>query len=751
MSWTNVRLIFLRELRDQLRDRRTLFTIAVLPLVLYPLMGMAMLQIAQFRREHPAKIWVIGSAGLPEDPVLIHENNFAPELMDEGAADSIKMRIDAKPTVPLKKLAAKAEKEIHDGNYDAVLYFPPDFAAELSRFQTELKSRTGSETGDDATEAADVDKLPAPLLYVNTASDKSRIAQARIEAVLSRWRESIVKQSLVRNRIPVAVTKPFVFKNNDVAHEVSRRAAFWSKILPFVVLVWALTGAFYPAIDLCAGEKERGTLETLLSSPAGRNEIVIGKLMTVMAFSVATSVLNMISMGFTGLFFMNQMQQFDAAGAFQIGPPPVAAMGWLLVCLPPVSALFSALSLAIAAFARSSKEGQYYLMPLLLITMPLMLLPMLPAASLDLGTSLIPVTGMMLLLRLLMEGQFSEALPFVPTVFGVTIVCSLLAVRWAIAQFQNESVIFSASERWGLGLWLRHLVRDRGDTPTFGEAIMCGVLLLMIRFFGSLVTPMPDSWNGFAISTVITLVALLATPALLMAIMLTRKPRKTLMLNAPRPLVLPAVAVLAVCIHPAAMLLTTLVHRLYPLSNDVAAQLGQIQGIFEEAPSIWMVLLVLAVTPAICEEIAFRGFILSGLRHMGHKWAAIIISSIFFGAAHGVLQQSITACLVGVVIAFLAIHSGSLFTGMLFHLIYNSMSLVLSLKGPELLEQYPVLQWVLRQEGAGCMYQWYVIVLGAFAAVGILLWFRKLPFERTAEEELRHALDHPNNNAVAMK
>ena len=76
-----------------------------------------------------------------------------------------------------------------------------------------------------------------------------------------------------------------------------------------------------------------------------------------------------------------------------LGPPPLAPMLWLVVALVPMSALFSALSLAVAAFARSSKEGQYYLMPLLLISLPLMMLPMLPAAELDLGTALIPLTG----------------------------------------------------------------------------------------------------------------------------------------------------------------------------------------------------------------------------------------------------------------------------------------------------------------------------------------------------------------------
>ena len=103
--------------------------------------------------------------------------------------------------------------------------------------------------------------------------------------------------SFVESNIPIAATQPFTVVNTDVAAEGSRQAAVWSKILPFIVLVWALTGAFYPAIDLCTGEKERGTLETLLCSPALRSEIVCGKLMTVILFSFATALLNLISMG----------------------------------------------------------------------------------------------------------------------------------------------------------------------------------------------------------------------------------------------------------------------------------------------------------------------------------------------------------------------------------------------------------------------------------------------------------------------
>ena len=97
--------------------------------------------------------------------------------------------------------------------------------------------------------------------------------------------------------------------------------SLWSKVLPFVLLIWALTGAFYPAIDLCAGEKERGTLETLLSSPAERSEIVMGKLFTIMTFSIATAVLNLAGMALTGKFLMSQFSGIPGMVSAMVNVP----------------------------------------------------------------------------------------------------------------------------------------------------------------------------------------------------------------------------------------------------------------------------------------------------------------------------------------------------------------------------------------------------------------------------------------------
>src|SRR5262245_5871639 len=377
MFWSNVKLIFLRELRDQLRDRRTLFAVVVLPLLLYPLLGMLIFQVQQFLKEHTSKIRIVTAAELPDQPRLIDSGKLAAEY---GDARQIEIDIVSSPGKTLEELKAQSQADIQLGLCDAVVYFPPDFAQQLERI------RAGENTS------------PETQIIFDAARDKSRVAKQRIEAALLHWRNSLGESNLQASNLSAFAARPFDVKQTDVAPAVRRRAALWSKILPFIVMIWALTGAFYPAIDLCAGEKERGTLETLLSSPAARGEIVWGKLLTVMTFSIATAVLNLAAATAMATFTIGQLKKMGGANLpLDIGPPPLAALAWLGLALVPISALFSALSLAVAAFARSSKEGQYYLMPMLMISLPLMMLPMLPATELDLGYALIPLSGLMLL------------------------------------------------------------------------------------------------------------------------------------------------------------------------------------------------------------------------------------------------------------------------------------------------------------------------------------------------------------------
>ena len=385
----------------------------------------------------------------------------------------------------------EARLQVQAGRYDAALYFPPNFAERLGYFRRAIEDRARNGQGENAAASEDLFTMPKPEIIYSTANEKSQIAFTRLSEVLRQWTELIGKKNLEAGGLPAETVKPFTLVSADVAKESGfRGAAVWSKILPMLLLLWTLTGAFYPAVDLCAGEKERGTLETLLSSPAQRSEIVLGKLLTIMLFSVVTAVLNLVSVGVTVWVSLSHFKI--------LGPPPLLSAVWLLAALLPISALFSALCLALAAFARSTKEGQYYLMPLLLVTMPLVILPMSPGMELNLGNSLIPITGVMLLLRSLLEGHYLPALQYSPVVIGVTLSACILAIRWAVDQFNSESVLFRESERLDLALWLRHLLRDRRATPSMAGAVFCAMVIILCHFFIGFSITQPGDFAGFA-------------------------------------------------------------------------------------------------------------------------------------------------------------------------------------------------------------------------------------------------------------
>ncbi len=729
MNWRNVKLILAREVRDQLRDRRTLFMIAVLPLLLYPLLGMSLFQILQFRRDHATRVLVVGEPELPGLPALLEKNRFARDLFperDPAARDLLEVT-SAESQGPIE-----ARREMQEGGYDVVVYFPRDFGDRLQAFRQRLMADRSSGADPPADK-----EVPPINIYSNKAQEKSEIAHRRVFEVLEHWRELVGRQNLLDSQLPATAARPFELEVVDLAGQDQQKAVIWAKMLPFVLFLWALTGAFYPAVDLCAGEKERGTLETLLSSPAQRSEIVWGKLLTIILFSIATAVLNMASLGITGSMVMSQIPN--------LGPPPLAALGWLLVALVPMAALFSALCLALAAFARSTKEGQYYLMPLVLVTMPLTILPMSPGVELNFGNALIPITGMVLLLRTVLEGEYAQALPYVPIAAGVTLLCCLLAIRWAADQFNTESVLFRESERWDINLWFKHLLRDRDETPSVSEAVFCGVLILIIRFFMSFALRAPGSFRDFAVLAITTELVVIATPALMMTVMLTRSPAKTLLLRMPPLLAVPAAAVLAIVMHPLVHGLADLVKKLYPISETLQKQLEQMVG---KPDNVWLALLAIAIVPAICEELAFRGFILSGLRHLGHKWRAIAVSSLFFGITHAIFQQSIVACLLGAVIGYLAVQTGSLLPGIAFHMLNNTLAVV----GSDLFARVDRggrwLHWFVENSEKGLVFHTPMLIASALVSAAVLLWFRRLPYARSAEESLQEAIEQQSAQAV---
>jgi sodium transport system permease protein len=509
----------------------------------------------------------------------------------------------------------------------------------------------------------------------------------------------------------------------DSASTSQKQAFVWSKILPMILLVWALTGAFYPAVDLCAGEKERGTLETLLISPASRRELVWGKLLTVMSFSVVTALLNLMSMMVTTSFvFQHFSHTAQGSTLGSLGPISPELVVWLVLLVLPMSAMFSALAMAVASLARSTKEGQYYLMPLMLVGFPLVMLSVLPGMTLSAGTSMIPITGAILLSRSLMDGEYGSAMIYLPSVLSMTALCCLLAIRWAVRQFENESVLFSEVDKTNFKHWFVRIWLQRTTHPSATESLVGGLAILVALFFGRLAMGTTRmEWRPVAISTFVIQVGILLGPTLIMAIILTRSVNKALRWNLPRWDDLLVCSLLAVAFHPTYVRIAEIVHRAYPVGPETLEALRQFDGLLATVP-LWAVLAIFALLPALCEELAFRGFVFAGLLENKGVLRAIVGSSLLFGMSHGVLQQSICATLMGLVLGWLAYRTGGIACTFAFHFLHNAISMTLASSGARGQGVPPWLAWALDGQGGAILYTPFWTHVSLAVSLVLLVW-----------------------------
>lgn len=554
-------------------------------------------------------------------------------------------------------LAPEDEDALEDNRVDLILQASPEFFRALEHEERARLLDSQPPLGRPEVQAR-----------VRRDEDSSRLAMQRLKPILDEWKIALKSTRLSRRGLDAAFDRPFEFREPEIRSNEPRSIFdLMIRIFPFMLVIWSLAGALYPAVDICAGEKERGTMETLLITPAGREEIVVGKFLTIWVFSAASALLNLASMGFTTSFFGSQ---------FLGGAIPISALLWSVLLALPLSALFSAISLAIGAYARSSKEGQYYLMPMFLLTMPLIFMTLAPGVELNPYYSLVPITGVALLMHKLMAAQTFMDVPwlyFIP-VLGPICLYVFLALKWAIDQFHREEVLFREAERLDLRLWLRHWLRDKEITATTGQAFFCFGLILALRWFSMGL----GRHLSIIVHTGVVQLGFVAAPALFMAILLSKRPTAALHLR-PSPIRWFGVAALIslLLLPPMVEFAMSLFQRFPHLERMLEERhplLMELRNLVGDAPP-WTYFLVFAILPAICEELAFRGYILNGLLKRFRPRSAILLTSFLFALFHMNVFQFLPAFFLGVILGLLTVRSRSLFPAMIFHFLYNAVLL----------------------------------------------------------------------------
>lgn len=411
MNWKAIFVVYRKELRDQLRDRRTIISTIVIPTVVMPLImfgfGTVMSKIIRQAKDEATTVMVLNAAG-------------APELVKTMKAD---------PKFRIVPEAADYKQRIANKKLRVALDLPPDFDAAIARGEA---PKVG-------------------VLYYE-GEIKSGIGAGDVEAFLRKQREAILGQRIKDRGLPVEFAKPFEMARQNVAPPEKVGGATLGGFIPYLIIILCFSGAMYPAMDLTAGEKERGTMETLMCSPTGRINIVLGKFLTVLTASVATIVCSMTSMAVTGSLTSKVFMSGANTGAAMAGKSASAAAtlpsfdpaGFVGVfaMVAPVAILFAALLLTVSLFAKSYKEAQSYAGPMILLAIIPAVFGMLPGIELTTKTALIPILNLSLVCKEMLSGTWNWQ--YIALIFGSSCVYAGVALFACVKMFNREDVLFRA-------------------------------------------------------------------------------------------------------------------------------------------------------------------------------------------------------------------------------------------------------------------------------------------------------------------
>ncbi len=430
MNWRHVRVLYVRELRAALRERTIVFNSILIPVFLYPvLMWVMFTGISFVTGTTEGMISRVQLATVPPAHAELKATLAGHDGVDLLSADS-----DPATSAPA------AVDRLRNGTLDAVL---------------EISMVPHGTTG--------VANYTAEIAY-DGSKDRSIAARDRLERILREYRSDWLGQVASNAGISDARWEMFAIERDNRASEREMGAFMMSLILPLFLIIMVALGSFYPAVDATAGERERSTWETLMTTAASRTSVVTAKYLYVATFGAVAALLNLTAMVVSmSAIFAPLMSDGDAVEfTIPLASLPLVAVGCILL------ALFAAAGMMLlASFARTFKEGQSLVTPFYLILFVPMLLLQSPDAELTPTLAWIPVANLMLLFKGALVGTFQPLLTVITFAVSAVLVVAILWLATRVLQF--EDVMIGSYEGNLLQLIRNRLLGSKRDATTGGS------------------------------------------------------------------------------------------------------------------------------------------------------------------------------------------------------------------------------------------------------------------------------------------
>jgi sodium transport system permease protein len=394
--WKNVRLLFGKEIIGAVRDRRTLILTVFFPLIFYPL-------------------------------ILAVMGNFT-------AAEQT--RIEA--ITPTVIIVDQAHDETFRANLQETTGFYPFFDSDLIQAKTDLKDGLGQVLMTVDKESGGPGVGLEVTLYYDQTNQVAVMAAGRVRTFLEVYLKEVMRSKLDTLGLDYDdLSPPLRVSIEDVASSESVGRMILSRLLPYFMILAILTGAMGLGAEITAGEKERGTIATLLVSQLSRIEIVLGKFFTVLTVSLVSSLLSAVGLLIGVRFFGGGLTPAGSEATFTLSLP---SFGWMLVVLVPLAVILSALVIIVGSFARSQKEASTYLMPIYMVIVLVGLVSMTGGVSFEGARFLIPIANALYALQEIIVGH----LRFMHLIYTLVanVFCGGLLIVASIQVFKREAVLF---------------------------------------------------------------------------------------------------------------------------------------------------------------------------------------------------------------------------------------------------------------------------------------------------------------------
>lgn len=696
-----------KELKETLRDRRTIVTLIAMPLIVYPILSIAfrtflLNNLGSATAENITYNFAVKTELSPDEfQVVLGQWSELLKLAertppgtsrpDQPPAASIAASDNPQTPQPgeiapgLKGLAGQSAdpKEVPLGEHKWGLIEQPD-----ANFQDLLASGQVNAVLELKTSVSRQRQFSEIVIHVNDNSALSRRSARWLQSQFDQINR-VVLQALVRRAggdPRLAISSSEVRTTPSGGSQVANQ---FTAIIPLVLVLMTITGAVYPAIDLTAGERERGTLETLVAAPIPRLRILVAKLIAVLTVAVLTASLNVIGM-VTTIWAFRLDTLLIGEGGLTLG-----MMSKVFGLLILFAAFFSALLLVVTSFARSFKEAQAYLIPIILLSLGPGLMALSPDLKLAGPMAACPLLNILLLARDVLQDNV-QILPAAVAIFS-TILYGLLAISLAASIFGTDNILYGSGGSWK-ELFVPPL--QPADRATPNLALFCLLLLFPVNFvlIGLLGRLEADiSWRLLYTSAFTTFAFCL------IPLFIARYQRVRLSpgfgLNWPPAAFLLAALILGLSLWPLVMSLISGWHEVVKLVSGAEAGTAWRERIVAfsreqaeqfRAASPGLILLAFSLTPAFCEEFFFRGLLQRALLTKRSPWQAILFSALAFGAFHtlsgsvAAFDRLIPTTVMGLVLGWLAFKADSIWPGVLLHLVHNAIVGFLAYFQPQL-------------------------------------------------------------------